>query len=105
MSGAWIMDVLRRFPELTSERRDELAGDVLAEVPGRQLAEIIAQSAATVLRQRGIPDTDDLSRELGRNAAATVVIMLQASVAFDDAFDTSDVTPTSPHVATVASEP
>lgn len=88
--SAWLIDVLEAaLPELGSARRDELAAAILAAVPGRLIADTIAKSASDVLHQRGIADEDSLSRELGNNAAMTVIVMLQASVAFD--FDTSDV--------------
>lgn len=86
--SAWLIDVLdAALPELTGKRRDELAAAILEAVPGRMVAESIAHSTAAVLNQRGIPDIDGLSRELGNNAALTVILMLRASVAFDDFAD------------------
>jgi hypothetical protein len=42
-----------------------------------QIAATIAQSVATVLRQRGLPDDGHLSRECGNNAAAVVVFLVE----------------------------
>lgn len=77
--SAWLLDVLdAALPELVGERRDELAAAILDALPGTLIADTIAYSAGKVLKQRAIADAGgDVAREIGNNAAATVVLMLQ----------------------------
>jgi hypothetical protein len=50
----------------------------MTEELAKKIAEIIANSARVVLRQHNIrDDAGDLSREIGNNAAQTVVTMIE----------------------------
>lgn len=96
--SAWLLDVIEAaLPDLTGERRDELAAAILEALPARVIAETIEHSTMTVLKQRAIADgAGDLAREIGRNAAATVVLMLQVN---------DDIEPLEPEVLPEASSP
>lgn len=83
MSVAWLADVLTRHGiALDRGKLLELEADVREAFPldGRAIAAMIRESAAVVLAQRGIRDGDgshSLAREIGNNAAGSVVLTLQ----------------------------
>lgn len=84
--SAWLLDVLDAgLPELTGERRDELAAAILESIPGRLIAEAIASTTRDVLKSRAIADAGgDLSRAIGRTSACALISALQASVVYEE---------------------
>lgn len=84
MSARWINQVLAEHVGLDLRDgfdREQLAGAILEALPKDVLVAAIAESAAAVLRcQRCIPQIDAVAKEIGRNAAATVLLMLEVDL-------------------------
>lgn len=56
---------------------ERFAENVVAAIPKHVIVAAIESAAAAVLKQRGIADPNlEVSRELARNSAATVLLML-----------------------------
>lgn len=84
--SAWILDVLdAALPDLTGERRDELAAAILESIPARLISEAIATTTRDVLKSRAIADAaGDLAHAIGRTSTCALISALQASVVYDE---------------------
>lgn len=77
----WLLDVLAEHAHQDLGHplgRELVAGAILGAIPRHLVVEAIAGSAKAVLGCRGVLDADDaLSREVGRNAAQSALLMLE----------------------------
>jgi len=76
----WLLDTIAANTQLDldhAEGREKMAAAVLKALPRYVVASAIRESTGAVLHERGIRDTaGDLARELGNNAAQSVLLML-----------------------------
>lgn len=79
MIPTWLILALDdALPHLTGGERDRFAERLLASLPKEGIAVAIAESAHAVLTTRNIQDgAGDIAREIGRNAAQTVLLTLE----------------------------
>ncbi len=79
MIPAWlVLAIDDACPDMLGGDRDRLAERILERVPAEQLVKAIAGSAKAVLATRNIRDeAGDLSIEIGRNAAQSVLFTLE----------------------------
>lgn len=90
MSARWLDEVLARHGlVLSSQQIDALAADIREAIPldPRAVADTIRESARAVLVEKSMTgpaalfDIAAVAREIGNNAAGTVVLELQTGVA------------------------
>ncbi len=87
MSKTWILDVLdRELPDLVGAERDRLAEKIVDAMPLLPIAAAICSAAYTQMRVRG-EDVKciELARDIGNNAAMSVLEVLYPLVDEDDA--------------------
>lgn len=94
----WLREVLARNAILdleTEQGRDVLAEAIMSALPKHVVAAAIRESTLAVLVQKQAssgPDTRfliaDVAREIGNNAAASVLLMLQVDEDDDPGLDT-----------------
>lgn len=78
MIPPWLVAVLDdELPNVVGAERERIAERIVEAIPGRAIAKVIATSAQAVLATRKIRDDGgDLCREIGNNAAQTVLVTL-----------------------------
>lgn len=81
MNPAWLIQVLleHRHANLNHSAARTVLADAIGEaMPRDVIVAAIQESVTAVLRNRGLADhAGDLAREIGRNAAGAVILMLQ----------------------------